>query len=257
MSVTVPVQDGQIVDGTASQDSLAGASKSRDSSLDKEAFLQLLVAQMKYQDPLEPTSNTEYISQLATFSSLEEMQNLRASMEASQAASLVGKTVIVRVSSSTGESSYVTGYVDYVKTEGGRIYLSIDDNLYSLDDLDSVVDDDYMQAVALGEDFQKTMDSFPDASELTLDDKERLGSVALAYDNLSDYLKNYLEKYYPDCVQKLNELVERMNELVAAAGEDEDAEGGEGDSEGDTAGDVEGEGGEGAGGAETEKPAES
>ena len=38
------------------------------SELGKEEFLQLLVTQMKYQDPLEPTDNTEYVSQLAQFS---------------------------------------------------------------------------------------------------------------------------------------------------------------------------------------------
>ena len=46
------------------------------SELGKDAFLQLLVAQMKYQDPLNPTSDTEYIAQLAQFSQLEQMQNL-------------------------------------------------------------------------------------------------------------------------------------------------------------------------------------
>ena len=43
-------------------------------------YIELLVAQMQYQDPLEPTDNTEYISQLATFSSLEEMQNISVNM---------------------------------------------------------------------------------------------------------------------------------------------------------------------------------
>ncbi|MBQ9567754.1 MAG: hypothetical protein IJR31_06740, partial [Lachnospiraceae bacterium] len=43
--------------------------------LDKQAFLKLLVAQMKYQDPMQPTDNTEYVSQLAQFSSLEAMNN--------------------------------------------------------------------------------------------------------------------------------------------------------------------------------------
>ena len=80
-----PVEDGKVVDSSAEANS-PSAKKKSGSTLDKEAFLKLLVAQMKYQDPLEPTSNTEYIAQLATFSSLEEMQNLNATMTTMQGA---------------------------------------------------------------------------------------------------------------------------------------------------------------------------
>ena len=61
MALVAPVENGKIVE-TASQASVKKSTKSSKSGMDKEAFLQLLVAQMKYQDPLEPTSNTEYIS---------------------------------------------------------------------------------------------------------------------------------------------------------------------------------------------------
>ena len=50
------VEDGKIVEST-SQSSLKKASDASKNGMDKDAFLQLLVAQMKYQDPLEPTSN--------------------------------------------------------------------------------------------------------------------------------------------------------------------------------------------------------
>ncbi len=232
MAVTIPVKDGKIVDETASADSLSSSSKTSNSSLDKEAFLQLLVAQMKYQDPLEPTSNTEYISQLATFSSLEEMQNLRASMEASQAADLVGKTVIMKVSNASGDVNLVTGNVDYVKTENGKVYLSIDDSLYSLDDLDTIVDNDYMDAVNIGEDFEEAVKNLPDVNKLTLQDKENLAKVAMAYDSLTDYQKNYIQKYYSTALEKLTALVDQMNQLVGAAGgseeDGEEAEGSDG-----------------------------
>jgi len=52
------------------------------SVLGKDDFLQLLVTQMTNQDPLEPMSDTEYIAQLAQFSSLEQLQNLNTNMEA-------------------------------------------------------------------------------------------------------------------------------------------------------------------------------
>ena len=75
MANIAQVVDGKVVE-TTSQESLKNTKKASGNTLDKEAFLQLLVAQMKYQDPLQPTSNTEYISQYATFSQVEQMQNM-------------------------------------------------------------------------------------------------------------------------------------------------------------------------------------
>ena len=49
--------------------------------LGKDAFLQLLVAQMKYQDPLDPQDNSEYIAELANFSALEQMTNVASNLE--------------------------------------------------------------------------------------------------------------------------------------------------------------------------------
>ena len=49
--------------------------------LGKEDFLNLLVTQLRYQDPLEPMKNSEFIAQTAQFSALEQMQELNKSME--------------------------------------------------------------------------------------------------------------------------------------------------------------------------------
>ena len=75
MSLVAPVKDGKVVE-TNSQSSMEKAKKSSSGGMDKEAFLQLLVAQMRYQDPLEPTSNTEFVSQYAQFSQVEQLQNM-------------------------------------------------------------------------------------------------------------------------------------------------------------------------------------
>src|SRR5881397_3776962 len=53
----------------------------------KSQFLQLLVAQLKEQNPLDPKDGTEFISQLAQFSSLEELINIRTAMDAMSKAS--------------------------------------------------------------------------------------------------------------------------------------------------------------------------
>jgi len=73
------------------------------SILDKDDFLLLLVAQLKAQDPLKPMDSTEFTAQLAQFSSLEQLYNVndnlkylqlyQASINNSQAVSLIGKSI--------------------------------------------------------------------------------------------------------------------------------------------------------------------
>lgn len=56
-------------------------SKQSGSNLDKDSFMLLLVTQFKYQDPLNPMDDKEFIAQMAQFSSLEQLMNLNTSME--------------------------------------------------------------------------------------------------------------------------------------------------------------------------------
>lgn len=62
-------------------DNTNNSTKKESSPLDKDAFLKLLVTQLQYQDPLNPMNDTEYIAQLAQFSSLEQMQNLNENIK--------------------------------------------------------------------------------------------------------------------------------------------------------------------------------
>ena len=115
-------------------------------SLGKNAFLKLLVAQMQYQDPLEPVDNTQYVSELAQFSALEEMQNVSASLDNQNAFGLVGKHVIIAVGSSEGNvQSNIAGKVDFIQMVNGKAKLSINDNMYDLEDLEYVIGDDYLK----------------------------------------------------------------------------------------------------------------
>ena len=212
MGAIAEVKDGKIVESTSASSLAKESSKKTSSStVDKDQFLQLLVAQMKYQDPLEPTSNTEYISQYATFSELEQMQNMSATLELSRASSLVGQTVLMKVTDSSGNTTSVQGNVDYIVYENNKAYLSINGDLYSLDDLDTVADEKYLTAYKLAANFINAYGKLPALGNLTVDDKESVESLKEMYDNMTDYQKNFIKDDY---VSGLNDYVNKMKDLV-------------------------------------------
>lgn len=139
MGSVASVVDGQLDISESSQQT----ERKTGSSLDKDDFLMLLVTQMKYQDPLEPTNNTEYVAQLAQFSELEQMQNLNTTTVNTSAFSLVGKTVYIEQTSATGNIAEVEGVVDYVSIQNGTAYVSVNGELYSYDDIVNVIDSTY------------------------------------------------------------------------------------------------------------------
>ncbi len=220
MANVAVVEDGKIVE-TESQTSLAKTQKKDGSKLDKEAFLQLLVAQMKYQDPLEPTSNTEYISQFATFSELEQMQNMSASMDLSRASSLVGQTVYMRTTQSDGSSGYVEGKVDYVYYENGKAYLAINEELYSLDDLDTVVDKSYYDAFNKGMALALSINKLPSLKNLTLAEREKVEEIYKTYNNMNEYEKSFIASTY---TKLIDQYYEKMQQLIKAAEEAAESE---------------------------------
>lgn len=228
MALWQKVENGAIVDTSASATS---ASKEKtNNNLDKDDFLNLLVAQMKYQDPLEPQSNTEYVSQLATFTQVEATENMANTAESLQATGLVGKTVIMRPTNSvTGETSDVMGVVDYMMKEGSNTYLAINGALYNLDDLYTVADSEYMDAVVLADDFETTIAQMPDADHVSLADEETFKQIRKQYDSLTDYQKEYISNNSKDALDKFLAAETALNALIALR--DMIANGGNGSTE--------------------------
>ena len=210
MAAIAHIKDGKIVESTTAS-SLAKETKKSGSTMDKEAFLKLLVAQMKYQDPLEPTSNTEFVSQYAQFSSLEQMQNMSATLELSRASTLVGQTVSVNTTDSTGKSTTIQGVVDYVVYENNKAYVSIGGELYSLDDVYGVANQQYLDAYDKALAFGIAMNKLPSYENLTLDDKKDVDKLKEIYDGMSNYEKTFVAKDFTD---KLDRYVKRIEELV-------------------------------------------
>ncbi len=120
--------------------------------LGKDDFLNLLVTQLRYQDPLEPTDDKEFIAQMAQFSSLEQMQNMNSVLTNSQSFNLIGKDVTANVTDpSTFEVKTVKGIVSTVKMSGGKTYLMIDNQQVEADKVVEVNDSIYNTNTNLAE----------------------------------------------------------------------------------------------------------
>jgi len=116
------------VNGTASNVNHDGTATANDSLTNKNQFLLLLVNELQNQDPTAPTDEKQTLSQLAQFSSLEQMQNLNTTLTASsgfgqvaQSATLIGKTV----STATDTDPGISGVVTSVSLAGGKTYLQV------------------------------------------------------------------------------------------------------------------------------------
>ena len=214
MALWQKVEDGKVVDTSASATS--SSKEKTNNNLDKDDFLNLLVAQMKYQDPLEPQSNTEYVSQLATFTQVEATENMAHTAESLEAGGLIGKTVIMRPTNSvTGETSDVVGVVDYMMKEGSNIYLAINGSLYNLDDLYTVADSEYMDAVVIADDFESTIAQVPDADHVSLADEETFKQIRKQYDSLTDYQKEFIANNSKESLDKFLAAETALNALIA------------------------------------------
>lgn len=123
---------------------------------DKNMFLKLMLKQMEYQDPTEPTSNEQWLSQMAQYSSLESAQNTQSSIEKlstlvynlseaystsagiTQTLNLLGKEVtIVDPEDKTGGTK-ITGKVEEASFEDGTGSVKVNGKNYSIAYITSV-----------------------------------------------------------------------------------------------------------------------
>ncbi len=106
----------------------AGTQAAKQKSLGKDDFLKLFVAQLQHQDPMNPMADGEFMGQMASFSTLEQITNVASANETmasslgmSQALNLLGKTVTYVDDLDVSH----TGTVQKVVTEGGVARLTI------------------------------------------------------------------------------------------------------------------------------------
>lgn len=214
MSIMAPIgEDGKLQTQTTSGDSLTQKAKDKN-TVDSDMFLTLLVAEMQNQDPLEPTSNTEWVSQYATFTQVQKMSEMAESVDMLRANELVGKEVIMKVTSeSTGDTTYKQGIVDYVVMENGKPLLVIDDNKYSISDLDTVVSEDYSKAYEKYSTLKSMIDGLPDISFADKSYQNVIQGALDYYNTMNDYEKNYMATYGYDQLEKFTEWKLELEKL--------------------------------------------
>lgn len=184
------------LDELAYSSTAESASRAVGGDLGKEEFLQLLVCQMKNQDPLEPEKDTDFIAQLAQFSALEQMQNLNETAMNSQAFSLVGKYVVLNATSANGSVTEITGVVDYITMQNGEAKLSVNGQLYPMEDLVEVKDSYYAIQEYLPS-VEKTEVTYDQSNKKPVDIKINLGQGDFAAQSVAVVINgNYVSSEY-------------------------------------------------------------
>jgi flagellar basal-body rod modification protein FlgD len=111
-----------------------GSSRTASKVLTQEDFLSLVAAEMTNQDPLNPTSNTEYIAQMAQFSTLEQSKSMQKEISTLQANSLIGRNVMVKDEDENTDQ----GAVSSVRMDNGVPSIEINGVLYPMDSVVSI-----------------------------------------------------------------------------------------------------------------------
>lgn len=111
-------------------------------AINQQQFLQLLTAQLKAQDPLNPISATDFTSQLAQLSTLSGMQQLNLTtsqllqlQQFGQGAALLGKTVTYLQPGSTSNSS---GVVQGISVQNGQVQVQVGNQQIALAQINGI-----------------------------------------------------------------------------------------------------------------------
>ena len=123
------------VNGAKSVSNQAWFENKNKNEVSVDSFLQLMIAQLKNQDFNNPVDDTQYITQLAQFSTMQAMQELTQFSKTAYATSLVGKEVTAAKMSIGGQMETVTGIVTKVSLVDNEFGVFINDAMFSLNQI--------------------------------------------------------------------------------------------------------------------------
>lgn len=118
--------------GSAPASSSAGMA----SLLDPTTFLTLLVDELKYQNPLDPTSSSDFMSQIAQLSQVEQLQSVSSASQMGEAAGLIGRTV----TANDGAGGTISGVVTGVTSGTSGPLLNVGNSTVALSDVQKIGD---------------------------------------------------------------------------------------------------------------------
>lgn len=217
------VTNGEYKKTTASQEATKNndalsTSKTKDAKsteYNQDMFLQLLVAEMQYQDPLQPTDNSQYVAQLASFTQIEAIQSVQSGMENIEGNSLVGNYVSLNVN-----GKEISGIVDFVSKDDEKgLMVSVDGELYEKSKITSVVDGDYYMSKYVAGLFEEAMKKLPSKESITVRDQEAVENAMGYFNALSDYPRS--QSFIKDWDKLYNNYLESINQyqkLINAVG---------------------------------------
>jgi flagellar basal-body rod modification protein FlgD len=97
------------------------AASGANSAMGKDQFLKLFVAQLQHQDPMNPMQDSDFMGQMASFSTLEQVSNLASENAKTNAIGLIGRTVTYQAK----DGAEHTGIVEKVSTKDGKPSLTV------------------------------------------------------------------------------------------------------------------------------------
>ncbi|MFS0727845.1 flagellar hook capping FlgD N-terminal domain-containing protein [Paenibacillus sp. 1P07SE] len=114
--------------------------KPKDDTLGKDDFLKILITQLKYQDPMQPMQDRDFIAQMAQFSSVEQMMNMAKEMtqlrqNMGTASNMIGKTIEWSEMDHNGQFLRYSGEVNAIVMKDGVQYAQVGDWFVPVDNI--------------------------------------------------------------------------------------------------------------------------
>ena len=111
-----------------------------DKKVSMDDFLTLMVAQLKNQDFMNPVDDTQYVTQLAQISTMQQMEEMAYNAKSSYVASLVGKNVSAAKFTVSGELKKADGVVEKISLLDGKFVIYVDGEAFSMDEIMEIKD---------------------------------------------------------------------------------------------------------------------